>query len=318
MLDALDTNPTVLITGSRGFLGHYLVHEMAGSGWRVIGLDAPSTDRPAYSPNSAVAQYHEVELPSPALDDILARSQPDAVIHAAGSASVPRSVAEPHADFRASADVFCSLLNSVRLNVPESRVVFLSSAAVYGNPANIPVDEEEPLHPISPYGFHKLLSEKLAEEFHLVYGLRTCAVRIFSAYGPGLQRQVLWDICRKALSEQGVKLMGTGKETRDFVHGSDVARGIRTVLEHGSFQSEAYNLATGVETTIQDLASKLLNALDVTNSISFDGTVRQGDPMRWQASMTRLSSLGYVPEVDLDQGLMDYAQWVLSRVKISD
>jgi len=190
-------------------------------------------------------------------------------------------------------------------------VVFLSSAAVYGNPASIPIDEEGPLRPISPYGFHKLLSEKLAEEFHVVYGLRTCIVRIFSAYGPGLQRQVLWDICQKALSEPVVQLLGTGRETRDFVHASDVARGIRTVLEHASFQSEAYNLATGVETTIQDLASKLLNALDVTSSISFDGTVRQGDPMRWQADISRLSKLGFCPRISLAEGTRDYTRWVL-------
>ncbi len=307
---------TVLVTGACGFLGRHIAAEMHNRGRHVIGVDMRPGHKKGVDP-AGRSEWHNVELPSPALDVLLKCSLPYAVIHSAGSASVPASVKDPVADFAASANLCCRLLDSVRRNSPESKVLFLSSAAVYGNPARLPVDETAAASPISPYGFHKRICETLAEEFHTVYGLRTCCVRIFSAYGAGLEKQVLWDISQKALAGQTLSLLGTGDETRDFVHARDVACGVSLVVERAQFRAEVYNLATGVETRIRDLAQMLINALGRDAAIEFTGKMRAGDPARWRADISRISSLGFTPEVALTDGVKEYARWILDGRKTS-
>jgi UDP-glucose 4-epimerase len=123
---------------------------------------------------------------------------------------------------------------------------------------------------------------------------------------------VLWDICRQAMSQPVVTLMGTGTESRDFIHADDVARGIGAVIDGGDFNAGVYNLATGVETTIRDLARMLLAAIGRTATVEFSGLARQGDPTSWRADIGRLSALGYVPKVSIAEGAAAYARWVLS------
>lgn len=306
--------PRVLVTGSGGFLGRYIVAHISALGYKVIGLDR----RPVAEADPArrhLAEWHHIGLPSPDLHVLLEHLRPDALIHAAGPASVPHSITDPAIDFQGSAEVYFQVLDCVRRNAPECRVVLLSSAAVYGNPLELPVKEDVPLHPISPYGFHKLICEKLTEEFRSIYNMRVCSVRIFSAYGPGLSQQVLWDICKKARNHADVKLLGTGEETRDFIHARDVAQGLAIILERGRFDGEAYNLGTGEETKICDLARMVVMALGRNPQIQFEGSMRPGDPLRWRADIAHLSKLGYYPRISITEGVKDYAQWVLSNFR---
>ena len=194
-------------------------------------------------------------------------------------------------------------------------VLLFSSAAVYGNPQTLPVHEEAPLRPISPYGFHKKICEILIEEFYSVYGIRGCSVRIFSAYGAGLKRQVLWDISRKALWDNVVNLQGTGEETRDFVHAEDVARGLRIIADQATFSAEAYNLSYGVATTIREVAETLVAELGRNCAIDFSQVRMAGDPLFWQADITRLSKLGYEPRISFAHGAASYAKRVLGNIE---
>ena len=198
----------VLITGVQGFLGPYIAREFAARNRRVVGISRSS----ARTPLTDLSDLIVANLSSREFEALLVAVKPDLIIHAAGPSSVGNSVADPAADFRSSVSVFHYLLDALRRLVPDCRVLFLSSAAVYGNPQTLPVHEDAPLRPISPYGFHKKICEILVEEFYSVYGIRGCSVRIFSAYGTGLKRQVLWDISRKALWDNVVNLQGTGEE----------------------------------------------------------------------------------------------------------
>jgi UDP-glucose 4-epimerase len=301
----------VLVTGAAGFLGRYVVAEMAARGWAVSGLDRHILDRDD-ALFRHVVEWEALTLPSSSLDDVLRRVQPDLLIHAAGPASVPSSVVDPALDFQISVQVFFQLLDSVRHIVPECRVLFLSSAAVYGNPPQLPIGEDSPKQPLSPYGYHKLICEKLAEEFHSLYGVRVSTVRLFSAYGAGLRRQVLWDICQKAINDPLVELLGTGEETRDFVNAGDIARAVACMVEAGSFEGQVYNLGTGQETSIRTLANLLLTTLEISKSIRFTGTRRTGDPVRWCADIRQLEALGYHPIVPISEGTARYARWVKS------
>ena len=182
----------VLVIGVSGFIGRYVAHHFSQQGWKVLGLD---TRPPENAPQQDLSGYHQVILPSDDLKGLVKLLHPDVCIHCAGRASVANSLEDPLADFQAHVEVTFNLLNAMRLEAPRCRVIFLSSAAVYGNPASLPIGEDHDLRPVSPYGFHKLMGEKLCAEFSEVYGVPTAIARIFSAYGAGLRRQVIADLC---------------------------------------------------------------------------------------------------------------------------
>jgi UDP-glucose 4-epimerase len=300
---------SILITGAAGFIGRYIAREFAHLGCKVTGLDLylPSPD---FLEGWNFSVFEPVDLVQQDLTGLLLRTRPAVLVHAAGSASVPASMNAPLADFMSSAVVLFRVLDALRCCAPDCRLIFLSSAAVYGNPRHLPVTENDPCSPISPYGFHKVLCEKIMQEFQSIYGLKVCSARIFSAYGEGLRRQVLWDICQKALRGPVVELLGTGNETRDFIHVTDIARAIVALAKNARFEAEAYNLASGVEVSIRELANLLIEALDRDCDLHFDGVIREGDPLRWRADVSRLHSLEYLPAVTIEHGAVSYCQWV--------
>jgi UDP-glucose 4-epimerase len=303
---------SVLVTGVAGFIGRHVAREFAHSGWRVFGTDR-FTPGASFLAEWHVAAFEVLDLTHGPPVALVRRWQPDVLVHAAGSASVPVSLEDPLGDFSSSAVVLFNVLEAVRRYAPACRLVFLSSAAVYGNPHHLPIAENHPLTPISPYGFHKVLCETITQEFNAIYGVKTCSVRIFSAYGNGLRRQVLWDICRKALSGSMVELFGTGHETRDFIHVTDVARAIGAIAEAARFEGELYNVACGREVAIRDLAQRLIKALSRDCKLRFSGMIREGDPQRWCADVTQLSLLGFRPSIAIEQGVASYARWLMAE-----
>ena len=271
---------TILITGVAGFLGRYAARHFSDRGYSVLGVDSSP---PENAPLERLAAYHQFRLPDLNLLPLLRSSPPGFCIHCAGRASVGLSMTEPAGDFRSNAALTFEMLEALRLCSPKCRFLLLSSAAVYGNPDSLPVSEEHPIRPISPYGFHKHQAEQICREFHSVFGVPTASVRIFSAYGPGLRRQVVWDMCRKAFQEEKFELQGTGHETRDFIHALDVIHGLDAVLLKAPMQGEVYNLASGVEVSIEKLAALVLNALSIDRKAVFGGKNIPGNPLRWHA-----------------------------------
>lgn len=297
---------SVLVTGVAGFIGRYVARHFSEQGWSVFGIDnAP----PENSPLSNLSAYHRLQLPNTALSSILQQESPQACIHCAGRASVGLSMTEPAADFYASTMLTFELLNALRLNAPRCRFILLSSAAVYGNPQTLPVSETHVPNPISPYGFHKWQCEQLCLEFAKVYHLPTASLRIFSAYGPGLRRQVLWDMCQKVITQNSLTLQGTGKESRDFIHALDIAKALSVVATSAPMQGEVYNLGTGQEVAIAQLAHIVLEALDAQYNPVFDGVVPPGTPLNWQADISKLKALGFTASVPLERGVKTFANW---------
>jgi UDP-glucose 4-epimerase len=223
-------------------------------------------------------------------------------------------MSDPAADFYASPVLTFELLEAFRRFSPKTKVAYLSSAAVYGDPESLPITEEHATHPVSPYGYHKRLGELLLEEYARIYNLPAFSVRIFSAYGVGLRRQVVWDICERALTTGRLTLRGTGRESRDFVHAADVVRALATLLEKADGHGEVYNVAAGEETTIAEIAQVLLRSLGLELEPQFDGEMVPGNPHRWRADISRLTALGYTREVPLETGLSSVAQWALAEL----
>ena len=302
---------TVLITGVAGFLGRFIARQFARDGWRVVGIDVASPENAQLSPGT---MYHRMQLPSPSLTDLLHALPPDVCVHCAGRASVPFSMQDPAADFRDNTVLTFELLDALRREAPRCHFLLLSSAAVYGNPASLPVAETHRTGPLSPYGYHKLQCELLCEEFTRIYALPTTVVRIFSAYGPGLRRQVVWDICERALSSPSLTLHGTGRESRDFIHASDIARALVLLAEKGGADADVYNLASGEETTIAALADLLLSALLRETRPAFDGRATPGNPLCWRADIAKIGALGFAPAITLEQGLRGVATWCAAEL----
>lgn len=299
-------SPTVLVTGVAGFIGRYIVRYFAAQGWFVIGVD---NSPPENTPISNLSAYYRLQLPDPELAQIVKAYTPKVCIHCAGRASVGLSLSDPSADFHSNTVLTFELLNALRTYAPKCRFIFLSSAAVYGNPESLPVTETQTCAPISPYGFHKLYSEQLCQEFTKIYGLSTASVRIFSAYGPGLRRQVLWDICQKAITQNSILLQGTGQESRDFIHAVDISKALMLIATISTMQGSVYNLGSGREATIRELAEMTIHTLGYQGTIEFDGHVPQGNPLNWQSDISKIHELGFTPSVSLEQGVSAYANW---------
>lgn len=303
---------TVLITGVAGFLGRYAARQFAAEGWRVVGLDDVP---PENVPLREGAAYHRLKLPHPRFAELLESEQPAACVHCAGRASVPLSMEDPAADFRDNTVLTFELLDALRRGAPACRFLLLSSAAVYGNPETLPVSEAHRAAPLSPYGFHKRQCELLCEEFARIYALPAASVRIFSAYGPGLRRQVVWDICERVLSTGALTLRGTGGESRDFIHAADVARALALLAKRAPGEGEVYNLASGSEVTIAELAAQITRALGRAEVAPvFDGAARAGDPRNWRADVARLAALGFAPAISLEQGIRGVAAWASAEL----
>lgn len=297
---------SVLITGVTGFIGRYVAREFAENGWRVIGT---GTRAPENAPVEHLESYHQLTLPSQALGQIVEQAGPQVCVHCAGRASVGLSFNNPEADFSSSVEITFNLLNFLRIYAPKCRTVFLSSAAVYGNPEALPVSEDLNPRPISPYGFHKLMCETLCTEFFRIFGLPTIIVRIFSSYGVGLRRQVLWDLCLKAFTNSSLHLQGTGSESRDFIHVHDAARALYLLAEKAPGEAEVFNLGSGTETTIKQLAELIVAEIGNEISISFDGINPKGNPLNWKADIRRITELGFIPETPIEAGIKNLVNW---------
>ena len=298
---------TLLLIGAAGFLGRHFANYFSQKNWKVVGIDFVPRGK---APLPDLFKYFSMQLPDPKFEKAVFEIQPDACIHSAGLASVKLSMENPSADYQGGPALTHYVLNTLREHAHDCRFVFLSSAAVYGNPLSLPVSEKQLPSPISTYGFNKWQSELMCREFSIIYGLSVAIVRIFSAYGQGLRQQVIWDICQKASSGHIINLEGTGNESRDFIHASDIALGIEKILVNKNMEIEIYNLASGKETTIRDLSRLILHNLGADqNKISFTNSIPAGKPLNWVADISHIGQLGFKPKISLEEGIKSYVNW---------
>ncbi len=289
----------ILVIGSKGFVGSACVRILSKE-HSVTGADIVATDSPSYF------QIRDAN----SFDELFAANEFDYCINASGSANVGFSFSNPEKDFELNVANVKRMLVAIKMHQPKCRFINFSSAAVYGNPKSLPIEESATLNPVSPYGKHKLASEELLMEYH-AQGLATCSLRVFSAYGPGLHKQLFWDIYQKRLASRDVTLFGTGKESRDFIYIDDLVEALRCIMEGASFAGEAINVSSGCETTIEEAARKFLDASGLPYTLKFSGEVKVGDPLNWRASVEKLTQLGFSASTVIGVGLAatmaDYA-----------
>ena len=300
------------VTGAAGFLGGAFASALAEAGWTVAGFGHPPRGGGG-ARLRRLASWREGDVEADALAAAAARAgTPEIVFHAAGGASVGASLADPEADARRTLGSLSQTLAFMRGAAASARLLYPSSAAVYGADHPGPIAEDDALNPISPYGRHKLEAERLIREAAAGFGLDAVVVRFFSLYGPGLRKQLPWELAGRLLAgPAGVELSGTGEEVRDFLYVADAVRllglAARLPRQDGPL---VLNGGGGAPVTVRELAEALGRAVGSGARLSFSGQARAGDPACLLADPARAAALGFAPAVDLQEGLARLAAWV--------
>ena len=305
---AIDTDisgRTALVTGGAGFVGSHVARALAGDN-EVRVLDDLSTGRAANVPESAT--LYEGDL----LDEELlaeAMAGADLVFHQAGLVSVPKSVERPVESNRVNVGGTLAVLEAAR--EVDARVVLASSVAVFGSPESVPIAEDHPTDPASPYATDKLSIDHYARVYNRLYDLETVVLRYFNVYGPGQSGGQYAGVVRTFLdqAESGGPLTveGDGAQTRDFVHVADVVRAnlAAATTDH---VGEAFNVGTGESVTVRELADLIVDATDADAEVVHVDP-RPGDIRRSRADPSKAEELlGFAPRVDLEDGLRQLAR----------
>lgn len=292
----------ILVIGSKGFIGQHALDYFRWKNHEVLGCDVVT--------DYEDANYVQIDATNSDYHFIFENHEIDVCVNCSGAASVPLSLQFPLKDFSLNTLNVFKILDAIRTLQPKCKFLNLSSAAVYGNPTSLPIAERSILKPLSPYGLHKLQAEQICTEFHTYYNIATCSVRIFSAYGNGLKKQLFWDMYKKCCNGGEIELYGTGNESRDFIHIDDIVIALELVIENAEFLGEAINLANGEEFSIKTVADLFAKHLDVAVEIRFNNQVKAGDPLNWRADISILKAMGYQPKVSLEDGIENYIGWV--------
>lgn len=299
-------NRVALITGAHGFVGRHIARHCATHGWRVIGIGHGRWNSVRERTSWGITRWSDAEINVASL--LLSEVVPDVIYHCAGSGSVSFSLEQPYQDFHRTVSTTLEVLEYMRLHAPNARLIYPSSAAVYGVVQDMPISEDVFPKPLSPYGSHKLMAENLCREYASHYGLSIAIIRLFSVYGPGLQKQLLWDACQK-LSAGLYSFFGTGAEQRDWLHIDDTVDLLEKATRAASPDCLVINGGTGTGVTVSEILGHLFSVMGAAHRPTFSGALKEGDPAHYIADIEKARALGWKPEITWHQGVGQYAEW---------
>jgi UDP-glucose 4-epimerase len=304
-----------VVTGGAGFIGSHTVDRLIAAGHHVIVLDDFRTGKRANLAHHAGTDRLDIVSCDvshgifAALAPLTAKRGPvERIVHLAAQVSVVNSVANPLVDLQVNYGGTLHVLEYARATGVK-KVVFASSAAVYGEVSTVPVGEDTPTHPVSPYGIHKLASEHALAYYAGVHGVPTTALRFFNVYGPRQDPSspysgVISIFTDRARAGKPLTLFGDGSQTRDFVYVGDVVRAIVAALGDGNRGAVA-NVGTGREITVLALARTIVELCGGKTAIDHL-PARAGEILKSVARVDRLrDALGIVAETPLIDGLRE-------------
>lgn len=304
----------VLVTGGAGFIGSHLVEKLLAEKCDVVVLDNLHTGLLENVPTDVT--FINMDIQEPALENLLIQERFDMVVHLAGQTMVNVSVHDPLLDESINIHGTVRLLEACRKSGVQ-RIIFASTAAVYGGIEALPIEETASLQPMSFYGLSKLTVEKYLALYHQLYGLQYAALRFANVYGErqgdGGEGGVISIFAKNAAKGSALTVFGDGGQTRDFIYVGDIAAGIYRALisdsDHG-----VYNLGTNTEVSVNEMISTLQEVGAGKLQVDYQEP-RLGDIYRSMLSNQKARTyLDWKPQTSLKDGLAKTYRYFLSQV----
>ena len=313
--------PTALITGGAGFIGSHVAERFLAEGWTVHILDNLVTGKRETLPASAT--FHERDIRSAEAASLVELLRPIVIVHLAAQMDVRKSVEDPVFDAETNVVGSLNLLEAVRRSSPATRVVFASTGgAIYGDHTVPPNAETVVKDPESPYAIAKLSVELYMAYYGRVHGLNTVALRFGNVYGPRQdphgEAGVVAIFCGRLLAGRPLTVFGDGTQTRDYVYVTDVAdatwrAATGTLPAPGLLDARAFNVGTGIGTSVRRLAEVLSRAAGTEPKIEY-APKRPGEQQDSVVDVTKATRvLDWRPAVSLEDGLARSYEWFAAR-----
>ena len=310
-----------VVTGGAGFIGSHLVEALIERGVRVLVIDNLVTgyranlERLRAAPDAL--ELLELDIRDPSIAEHIARFAPDGIFHLAAQMDVRKSVRDPLFDSSVNVGGTVQLLSALAQANGKFFVFASTGGAIYGEQSAFPAAEDHPVHPECPYGVSKRCGELYLEYFARKSGIACTALRFANVYGPRQNAKgeagVVAIFSERLLRGEAIRINGAGEQTRDFVYAGDVVRAMLAAQARKSHGFEAFNVGTGIETSLLSLVATLRNiweegAPGFTAPVRFSevthGPALPGEQQRSVIDIARISrELGWKPEVSLRDGL---------------
>jgi UDP-glucose 4-epimerase len=300
----------VVITGGAGFIGGHLAIYLKERGYKVTCIDNLSR-----ASKSTIKTLEKEKIPL-TISDIRETNKlleifkgSDVVIHTAALISVEESIKNPLLYLDNNTTGTASVTKAC-IDAPVRRLIYLSSAAVYGDPIKLPIDEGHPTNPLSPYGLSKLFGEEIIKTFSRLYSFDYITLRLFNVYGPG-QSEGYGGVITKFINRVREKLppiiFGDGEQTRDFIHVYDVCHAVELAITTKN-TNNVYNIGSGTATKIKELAKLIMNIANI-NSEPIYASPKPGDIKHSYANINKARKLlNFTPRISLEKGLKELMQ----------
>ena len=306
---------SVLVTGGAGFLGSHLVDKLIELGSNVTVIDDLSFGRRKNV--SKQARFVRLDITKyKLLEKAIARAGPAIIYHLAANATTKETEmgwSDPASDYRVNAVGTLNVLRAVADLGLNPHIIYASSAAVYGEPEYLPIDEKHPTNPQSPYGVSKLTGEKYMLIYHKERALPATVLRIFNVYGPRQPRYVILDLLKKLeRNPNDLEVIGTGEQIRTYCYVSDAIEAFILVAQEQSV-GEVLNLAGNDITSIKELAERIVTMVGLTGKtkIHYTGQSWKGDILSLVSEGSKAKKrLGFEPKISLDEGLRKVKKWL--------
>ncbi|CAM3206894.1 NAD-dependent epimerase/dehydratase family protein [Vagococcus fessus] len=307
---------TFLITGGAGFIGSNLVNYLLSEN-KVVVVDDLSMGKQENLNSSANLTFIKGDVTDRKLmKEIITTNEFDYIFHLAAIASVADSVERPIETHQVNFDSVLILLELVREHQKKlKRLVFSSSAAVYGDEPTLPKTEESIIRPLTPYAIDKFAAERFVLTYSKLYNVPTSAVRFFNVFGPNQNPKspysgvisILVDQFKRQLKDEETlfSVYGDGKQSRDFIYVDDVVQALLLVSKSMISVGEVYNVGTGTETDLNDLIMMISEILEIELPVSYE-KARVGDIPKSLADITKLKSIDFNSNYSVKDGLEDY------------